>query len=442
MLLLLYYIVANYLFGLSAEKYRDSFWGKVVVWLSIAMNLLPLICYRYPGVAAMAAQGIIPSSTGVNIADYFKFSYLPLGLSFLTFQAIAYVLDVYRDEIDAQKNPLLLSLFLVLFPKITAGPIIRYSEVAEDLADPKVSADKFAMGARRFVIGLGKKVLLADTLALTANQIFSVPAAELSPSAAWLGLITYSLQLYLDFSGYSDMAIGLGRMFGFTFQENFNYPYISRSLTEFWRRWHISLSTWLRDYMFIPLSYALMSDSVRQKIAQGRYPTNYRSLFSIVMVFTACGLWHGVGWNFIVWGMLHGVVLALESLWLSRVIKKWWVPLQHVYLLLIVMLPWVFFRASSFSEAVDYLRTLAGFPATTVFHYDLRMYIDSTELLVLIAGVVASTPIVRNISDHLRKTEHHAIGAFCEIAGMVFVLMLSFCSIASSTFTPFLYQKF
>lgn len=439
--LLLYYIAANYFLGIMAAAYRGSTRGRYVILLSLAANLAPLVWYKYAGFIAGLMFPMLHLS-GNSPSPQLPSHYIPLGISFFSFQAIAYVLDVYHEKIEPERSPARFALFLAIFPKIIAGPIIRYQEVAADLAGPIFSADLFASGVRRFVIGLGKKLLLADMLAKTADQVFSVPGTELTASIAWLGLLTYTLQLYLDFSGYTDMAIGLGRMFGFKFQENFNYPYIARSLTEFWRRWHISLSTWLRDYLFLPLSHALMTDRIRLKIAHGRYSTNYRTLFSIVVVFTVCGLWHGAGWNFIVWGLLHGSVLALESLWLSKVIKKWWAPLQHMYLVLVVMLAWVFFRLPTLGGAIDYLGALAGRSASPDFHYDLRMYIDNAELLALIAGIVACTPIVRTISERLNKRGHTTIGALCEISGMIVVLFLSLCTLASSTFTPFLYQKF
>lgn len=440
--LLIYYCVTNYSLGMAAARYRESSLGRAVIWLSLALNLGPLVWYKYSYFAAGVVQAILPMAAGTNLFNNYQGSYLPLGISFLTFQAIAYVLDVYREEIEPQRNLLHFSLFLALFPKVTAGPIIRYSEVAEDLADPKFNTDQFAMGVKRFVIGLGKKVILADTLARTADQIFSLSASELTATVAWLGLLTYTLQLYLDFSGYTDMAIGLGRMFGFKFQENFNYPYISRSLTEFWRRWHISLSTWLRDYLFIPLSYSLMTGRIRQKIAQGKYKTNYHTLFSIVIVFIICGLWHGAGWNFIVWGMLHGIVLALESLWLSKAIKKCWIPLQHCYLLLIVMLAWVFFRLPTLNGSFEYIRALMGMTFDPHNHFDLRIYIDSSEFIVLIAGILASTPVAKVILDLVKRRGYGSVGALLEISSMIIILVFSYCSIASSTFTPFLYQKF
>lgn len=439
--LLVYYITANYFLGLLAARNRDTALGRTVVWLSLAVNLGPLAWYKYSGFAVNLMQSILPP-TGENPLLKFQSHYVPLGISFFSLQAIAYVLDVYHEEIEPERSPLRFALFLALFAKITAGPIIRYGEVAEDLADPRLRVDRFALGIERFVIGLGKKVLLADNLAMITDQIFSVPGPELTASVAWLGLLTYTLQLYLDFSGYTDMAIGLGRMFGFRFQENFNYPYISRSLTEFWRRWHISLSTWLRDYLYIPLSYSLMTKGVRKKNAQGKHTANYRMSFSIVAVFAVCGLWHGAGWNYVVWGMLHGVVLALEGLWLSKTMKKWWVPVQHLYLLLIVMLGWVFFRAPNLGGAFEYLGALAGLYGDSGSRYDVRMYLGSTEVIALVAGIIVSMPTAKAISDRFQKSGCHAAGTICKIAGILIIIALSLCSVASSTFTPFLYQKY
>jgi alginate O-acetyltransferase complex protein AlgI len=439
--LLVYYITANYFLGLLAARHRETPWGRLVVCLSLALNLGPLAWYKYSGFALHLLQGMLHLA-GENTLFKYQPRFVPLGISFFAFQAIAYVLDVHREEIEPERRPLRFALFLALFPKITAGPIIRYPEVAEDLDNQKLSVDHFAQGIERFVVGLGKKVLLADTLGLTANHVFSIAGTELPATIAWLGLLAYTLQIYLDFSGYTDMAIGLGRMFGFRFQENFNYPYISRSLTEFWRRWHISLSTWLRDYLFIPLSYALMTEGVRKKIAQGKYAANYRTAFSIVVVFTVCGLWHGAGWNYIAWGMLHGIVLALENLWLAKTMKKWWAPLQHLYLLLIVMLAWVFFRAPSIGAALDYLGALAGLFGVSGGQCDVWMYIDSTEFLALVAGIMVCMPTAGAISDRLDRRGYHAVGAFCKIAGMLTVIVMSFCTVASSTFTPFLYQKY
>jgi alginate O-acetyltransferase complex protein AlgI len=441
LLVLIYYIIANYFFGIVAARYRETTRGRYVVWLSLAANLGPLVWYKYSSFAADLVQSIL-TSAGESHLPKFQSHLVPLGISFITFQAIAYVLDVSHGKIEPQRDLPRFALFLALFPKILAGPIVRYSEVGDDLDDRKLDLDQFAGGIKRFIIGLGKKALLADTLAETADQIFALPTPELAAGVAWLGLVTYTLQIYLDFSGYTDMAIGLGRMFGFRFQENFNYPYISRSLTEFWRRWHISLSTWFRDYLFIPLSYALMTERVRQKMVLGKYRTNYRSVFSIIMVFTLCGLWHGAGWNFIVWGMLHGIVLAVESLWLSKVMNKWWVPLQHCYLLLVVMLAWVFFRMPDLNGAAGYLAALAGLSKNSGSYYSVPMYLDKSLVCVLAAGIITSMPVLQAVSELLKRRGHSGIEAAGEVAGILFILVLSFASIASSTFTPFLYQKY
>lgn len=341
-ILLLASVLVNYAFGVLIDRYRErNRTAQLFLWLAIIINLGGLAWYKYAefvmnNVNFFLARLHLPL---LKVAAH----HLPLGISFFTFQAIAYLIDVYRAENEAQRHPVRFALFMALFPKITAGPIIRYGEVAADLGQRSFNLEMFSYGIKRFIIGLGKKIIIANTLAKTADLVFSIPSGELTAGLTWLGILCYTLQIYFDFSGYTDMAIGLGRMFGFTFQENFNYPYISRSLTDFWRRWHMSLSNWLRDYLFIPLSYVLMTAGVRQKIAQGQYKINYRVLASIVVVFTICGIWHGAGWTFIVWGFLHGVILAFESLWFGKVLKRAWRPVQHGYLLLVVMVSWYSF---------------------------------------------------------------------------------------------------
>jgi len=399
-----------------------------------------LVYYKYA--AFIIGSLIAPLSPGSFTNPALQTLILPLGISFFTFQAIAYLVDVYRDEITPQRNLPKFALFMSLFPKITAGPIIRYQEVCNDIDHRKFDPELCLQGFKRFVIGMGKKVLIADILAQTANRIFATPIHELNSTVAWLGLVCYTLQIYFDFAGYTDMAIGLGRIFGFKIQENFNYPYIAKSLTEFWRRWHISLSTWFRDYLFIPLSYILTTEHIRKKIVQGEYKTNYRVLFSIMVVFTLCGLWHGAGWNFVIWGMLHGTVLCLENLRLTKIMKKWWPPLQHCYLMFIVMMAWVFFRMPTFSDAVGFFKALYGFSSGSGFQVTLPMYMNSALALALAAGIVLSMPTGKVISDFFTRHECNRLRILCESAGIICIVILSFASMAGSTFNPFLYQKF
>ena len=299
---------------------------------------------------------------------------LPIGISFFTFHAISYVIDVYRRDATAQKSPVHAALYLLLFPQLIAGPIIRYRDIADQLARRVVTLDDFAYGVRRFVIGLAKKVLIANVVAGPADQIFAMPPAELSTAHAWLGIVCYTLQIYFDFSGYSDMAIGLGRMFGFRFPENFRWPYIATSVTAFWRRWHISLSTWFRDYLYIPLGGNRVSPARR-----------YRNL---VTVFFLCGLWHGASWNFVIWGLWHGSFLVIERVLhaIARQISPRrdhaiaahpeslaWPIWPHVYTLVVVMIGWVFFRAETLPGAIAFLRSLAGLTAAAPTPYTRRL---------------------------------------------------------------------
>lgn len=436
--LLLFLIIANYVLGLVVATYRGSSKGRLFIWLSLLVNFGSLVWYKY---AAFFADNIN------SVLNYFGSNqvhvpaqHLPLGISFITFQAIAYILDIYHKESAPQKNITTFALFMALFPKLTAGPIIRYDEVAKDLPSREIELEEFSYGVKRFAIGLGKKVLIADTIAKTTDQIFAIPQQDLTTGVAWLGIVCYTLQLYFDFSGYSDMAIGLGRMFGFKIRENFNYPYFAKSLTDFWRRWHISLSTWFRDYLFTPLTYALMTDRFREKIAKGGYKTNYRVVFSIFVVFTLCGLWHGAGYGFIVWGMLHGAVLGIETLWLGNRIKNWRIPLQHAYLIVVVMMSWVLFRSPSLQSAFSYYKALLGFSAGTGLQYHLSLYLNTQLFLALLVGVFASTPIAENIAASLGAFKRVTPAA--EIAFILFTLVASFGLLANSTLSAFIYQQF
>lgn len=439
--LLLLSIVLNYVFGELIAKYHKSSKGRIVLWFALVVNLGSLVWFKY---ATFIADNINIVLTPLQISPvHVQPQHLPLGISFFTFQAIAYLLDVFREEATHQKSITRFALFMALFPKLAAGPIIRYGEVAGDLNQREISLDDIACGVRRFIIGLGKKVIIADTIAKTSDQIFAIPQQDLTTGIAWLGIICYTLQLYFDFSGYSDMAIGIGRMFGFKIQENFNYPYIARSLTDFWRRWHISLSTWFRDYLFIPLSYALMTDRIRKKIAEGTYRINYRFVFSIFVVFTICGLWHGAGYGFIAWGMLHGTVLGIESLWLGKKMKKWKIPIQHIYLLLVVMMSWVLFRITDLKSAIMYYKALFGFNANIGLQYHLSRYLDNELLLALLIGILGSMPLTNVVAKYSDSSIFLRKGApVAEIIFIGLILLVSFASLAKSTFSPFMYQRF
>lgn len=321
-------ILMNYLFGLSMRsRYRKS-----LLIFCITANLTLLGVFKYLNFFIRTADGLL----GLNIQ--LTSIVMPIGISFYTFQALSYVIDVYRREVPPQHDPFSLALYVSMFPQLIAGPIVRYHDVNEQLAVRSHSVAQFSDGISRFVFGLSKKVLLSNVFAQIADGIFAYQPAELSTAAAWLGAIGYTLQIYFDFSGYSDMAIGLGKMFGFTFLENFNYPYISRSVTEFWRRWHISLSTWFRDYVYIPLG--------------GNRCSPARHICNLLVVWTLTGFWHGANWTFMAWGLYFGILLILEKKFLSRLIERLPMILRHVYALFFIIIGWVFFRSDSMNLAM------------------------------------------------------------------------------------------
>jgi alginate O-acetyltransferase complex protein AlgI len=325
-------------------------------------------------------------------------------------------------------------LYLLLFPQLIAGPIIRYRDIADQLARRIVSLDGFAYGVRRFVIGLAKKVLIANIVAGPADRIFAMPASELSAGHAWLGVTCYTLQIYFDFSGYSDMAIGLGRMFGFRFPENFRWPYISETVQEFWRRWHISLSSWFRDYLYVPLGGSRVSQAAM-----------YRNL---VTVFFLCGLWHGASWTFVVWGLFHGTFLVLERIGLAGAVKRIWPPLRHVYLLLIVMVGWVFFRADSITTAFGFLKAMAGFGPALATPYAVQWYLTPALGLAIAAGVIGSMPVVPAVGRWEREHEWTAAPALrwtlilTSTGALVVLLTTSILQVAAGTYNPFIYFQF
>jgi alginate O-acetyltransferase complex protein AlgI len=356
---------------------------------------------------------------------------LPIGISFFTFHAISYVVDVYRRDATAQKSPVHAALYLLLFPQLIAGPIIRYRDLADQLARRRVTIDDFAYGIRRFVIGLAKKVLIANVVAVPADQIFGMPVEQLSTGHAWLGIICYTLQIYFDFSGYSDMAIGLGRMFGFRFPENFRWPYIADSVQRFWRRWHISLSTWFRDYLYVPLG--------------GNRVSPARTYVNLVTVFFLCGLWHGASWNFVIWGLWHGLFLAIEraartsesgrpsprSLLVSVA--------GHLYTLAVVMIGWVFFRADTLSAAAAFLHAMGGLSTPSPTPFTVQWYLTREVALAILAGVIGSMPWVPALAQRAERSI--AVEAVAT-ASLAVLLVASIMQMAARTYNPFIYFRF
>lgn len=426
-------IVVNYSLGLMVEKSGPNAMSKFVLALAVCLNLTLLIIYKYLGfiLTNLAALGIVgPMSS--SIAG----NRLPMGISFFTFAAIAYQVDIYREMHRAERSLVSFGLYLSHFAKIIAGPIVRYRDEGRNFGAREITLDRFSEGVWRFVIGLGKKVLIANPSAALADEVF-MRAETLDMPSAWLGLACYTIQIYFDFSGYSDMAIGLGRMFGFQFMENFNYPYISRSIQEFWRRWHISLSTWFRDYLYIPLGGNRVSEA--------------RTYCNLVLVFLLCGLWHGASWNFIVWGGYHGLFLAAEKAGLSRLLERTWSPFRHLYALLVIMIGWVFFRADNLTHALAYLHAMFSF-SYDAFDFFSMTFVNKQLLAVLIAGVVGSMPLF-TLSKRLRaqferRRDSQWLSFYDRgfslftVTFVLFVLIASAMMLATTTFNPFIYAKF
>jgi alginate O-acetyltransferase complex protein AlgI len=369
--------------------------------------------------------------------------HLPLGISFFTFHAISYIVDVYRREVKPMTRFDSFSLYVTLFPQLVAGPIIRYKTICDQFALEGPTARKhtwedFAYGVRRFIIGLGKKMLIADVLAITASGVFATPNAHITPEAAWLGILCYTFQIYFDFSGYSDMAIGLAHMVGFKFPENFNYPYISKSVTEFWRRWHMSLSTWFRDYLYIPLGGNRVSEA--------------RTYMNLLIVFFLCGLWHGATWNFIVWGLYFGAFLVIERLGFGKILTKFG-PLQHIYLLVVVMIGWVFFRAPDLTYAFKYISHMFGrYPNMEKPYVGIDLFLNKQLYVALVLGVIGSIPWLPFFEKRwMGWSEKHSdaasnAGALAvrslELAALAVVFLLSVGFSATGTYSPFIYFRF
>jgi alginate O-acetyltransferase complex protein AlgI len=383
--LVLALIVFNYAAARLIDDHRATVLGRRLLAGAVAIDLLVLAVFKYGDFAVGNLNAVLAFVGAQPFA--LPGILLPIGISFFTFHAISYVVDVYRQDASAQKRPVNAALYLLVFPQLVAGPIVRYRQIADQLSSRVTSLDDFAYGVRRFVIGLSKKMLIANTLAAPADQIFSMPAAELTALHAWTAAACYTLQIYFDFSGYSDMAIGLGRMFGFRFPENFNYPYTATSIQDFWRRWHISLSAWFRDYVYIPLG--------------GNRTSTGRMYFNLVLVFVLCGLWHGASWTSVVWGLYHGVFLVLERVGLAVRVSALPQAFRHAYAVLVVMVGWVFFRADTLASALTMLAAMGGAGGAIPAVYAPAWFWTTDVLLALAAGAVGSTPVVQALAQRL-----------------------------------------
>jgi alginate O-acetyltransferase complex protein AlgI len=397
--------------------------------MAVVVNIGLLVAFKYTGFLAEGINATLAAlgRPGVPVPEIA----LPIGISFFTFHALSYVIDIYRRDAKALRNPFDMGLYIALFSQLVAGPIIRFHDIAHQLRERRVDRAMFARGVERFVIGLGKKVLIANSVAVPADLIFSLPPGELTPALAWLGVLCYALQIYFDFSGYSDMAIGLGLMFGFRFLENFNYPYISQSVTEFWRRWHISLSTWFRDYLYIPLG--------------GNRGPRWRVYRNLIVVFVLCGLWHGASLNFLIWGLYYGVFLVIERMGFGRALGAAWAPLRHAYLLLVVAIGWVFFRADTLPEAQAMLSAMAGLAPAPSAPQSVASFVDRDQVVAIVAGCIGAMPLLPALRRWLETREAPGlqVGAgLAAAAGLALILGASAMLLATGTYNPFIYFRF
>ncbi|MDD6799141.1 MAG: MBOAT family protein [Firmicutes bacterium] len=414
-LLMIFSITLNYFLGLAAGS-SDRKKAKTSLVFAIVINLLMLGVFKYAGFAVESFNALTRLSVPVPQIR------LPIGISFFTFQALSYVIDVYKGDAPPQKSYLCVMLYISFFPQLIAGPILKYHDVAAQIENRVITLDKTVIGVRRFICGLAKKLLIANTAGFITDTLFAADPGTLGAAAAWLGAVSYCLQIYFDFSGYSDMAIGLGHIFGFQFLENFNYPYVSQSIQEFWRRWHISLSTWFKEYLYIPLG--------------GNRKGKLRTGLNKLIVFFCTGLWHGASLNFIVWGLFHGLFIMLESYGVIPVGKCRFRPLRHIYTLLVVCVGFVIFRAETMEQALVYLRTMfTGFSGGSVALNSFTSLLSPYNLTILGAGLVLSAPVKNLFRDN-------AATRAVSYAGSLVLLLICIITLSSMTYNPFIYFRF
>lgn len=418
--LILYSIVSNYFFGRMVTHPATK---KPWMILAVFSNIGVLFCFKYVSFLSENLHLLFPTIPFVEIA-------LPIGISFYTFQGLSYVIDVYREDVPCEKNLANVALYVALFPQLVAGPIVRYSTVASEIKNRHESIETVSAGFQRMLFGLGKKVLIANQIGQLADTVFSQTASYLSTGMVWLGLFAYSLQIYFDFSGYSDMAIGLGRIFGFHFLENFDYPYISTSITEFWRRWHISLSSWFRDYLYIPLG--------------GNRVTKKRHLLNLLIVWSLTGIWHGAAWNFLLWGLYYGLLLIVEKYLLGDCLKRLPRGLQHLYALFLILVGWLIFRATDFIQIIAFLKAMFGCAIDGLWNHQATYLLLQYRWDFAVAGLL-SLPIYPAMRRWITKSDTK-FARFILNWGIPFFALgvggLSVMKLMASDFNPFIYFQF
>lgn len=428
-------ILFNYFIGFFLGFVNDLGKRKFALFCGIAGNLCLLCFFKY---TAFIASNLDILFTKLNIPPLpITPHHLPLGISFFTFVAISYIIDVYRKRVEAQRNLASLAVYVCMFPHLIAGPIVRYLDIGPQLENRRITPTMFAMGIRRFVIGLAKKVIIANAVGEIADRIFVLPTEYVNFEVAWLGLISFSFQLYFDFSGYSDMAIGLAKMLGFHFPENFRYPLVSRSISEFWQRWHITLMTWLRDYVFVPMG--------------GYRHSRLRGAFNVIIVFFLCGLWHGASWNFVIFGLFQGVLVIMERAQWCRSLQKVGV-FCHLYTLGLIWTSLAFFRSGSLDQALIFIRACVGLTSMGFQAYSARLLLSNYDSLMLIVALICSVPLTSWLKSNviLKLWEapdgnSHVVAVGLEIVSSVALVMtflLSAVFVIAGTHNPFIYFHF
>ena len=419
--LMLLSILFNYFSGLDiARNLQDKRAAKRSLVFNLIINLAVLGFFKYEGFVLDTLNGILPVHISYHALP------LPIGISFYTFQILSYIIDVYRGNVKVQTNLPNFALYVTMFPQLIAGPIVQYADVDEQLASREVSRTKFGEGSMYFIRGLAKKVLLANTSGMIFTEVSGLAKDNIAVMTAWLGAFAYMFQIYFDFSGYSDMAIGLGKMFGFEFNMNFNYPYVSKSITEFWRRWHISLSSWFRDYVYIPLG--------------GNRVSKIKHIRNLLIVWFLTGLWHGAAWNFVAWGLYYGVILIIEKYLLSPVLDRLPDVVRHIYSIVLVVIGWVLFFSSSFGQAADYIRVMFG-AGVHGFADRESMYLLTSNLILWLILIFGSTPLVHFRYEHmLRSKKWNTTIINSVVYAALFIVCIAY--LVTETYNPFLYFRF
>lgn len=433
--ILLVSIFLNYFFGLLIQKNRESRKAYWWTFTGVSTNILLLAFYKYGNFLVFNINQFLELMMAPTLPQ--SSIILPIGISFYTFHSLSYLVDIYKRKTEAQKNIFNLALYIAMFSQLIAGPIIRYSDVWQQLTERTHTFLKFSSGIERFLIGLGKKVLLANTFAKIADTMFTSDVHSLGAANAWLGIICYTLQIYCDFAGYSDMAIGLGRMFGFDFKENFNFPYLAASIKEFWRRWHISLSTFFRDYVYFPLG--------------GNRVTTSRTYINLLLVFLLTGFWHGASWSFVVWGLFHGFFMVLERLGLEKLLQKLWKPFATLYTLLVVMFAWVLFRADTLTYAIEYWKELFDFHTEPEQLSVFMRSINREFIIALIIALLGSFGFFEWIYKKIETRFSTAKPAFFSLhfgydvfSLLLYAGIIALCTLylVAGTYNPFIYYRF